>query len=177
MIEFGDDRLPAKFWRRVSIKNSGCWEWVGPRSRHGNYGRFCVSNRGDTVRAHRHLYLVLIGMNNPENSILHSCDNAPCVNPLHLSEGTQQQNMSDASARGRMRHGEGSYKAKITEDDVVQARTLKSLGARVKDISEAFQISSSQMSRILRGLSWRHLNSATYIWEGNLTLTAKPVRL
>ena len=32
---------------------------------------------------------------------LHSCDNPSCVNPLHLREGTQSENIREAFAKGR----------------------------------------------------------------------------
>jgi len=34
---------------------------------------------------------------------MHACDNRMCVNPDHLSEGTQKRNLNDAIARGRNR--------------------------------------------------------------------------
>ncbi len=36
---------------------------------------------------------------------LHTCDNAPCVNPQHLYIGTQQDNMNDRVQRGRWKGG------------------------------------------------------------------------
>ncbi len=35
--------------------------------------------------------------------VMHSCDNAGCFNPAHLSIGTQQQNIIDSVLRGRDR--------------------------------------------------------------------------
>ena len=35
--------------------------------------------------------------------VMHSCDTPNCVNPNHLSVGTQLENMRDAARKGRMR--------------------------------------------------------------------------
>lgn len=37
--------------------------------------------------------------------VMHSCDNPPCINPEHLSEGTHADNAADAKAKGRTRGG------------------------------------------------------------------------
>lgn len=84
--------------------------------------------------------------------ILHNCDNSRCVNPEHLYEGTQLQNMRDRLARGkyargnkhplrknpelaargdangsrlfpeRLSRGSNRYNARLTEVDVVVIR-------------------------------------------------------
>jgi hypothetical protein len=35
----------------------------------------------------------------------HACDNPPCINPDHLIEGTQADNVADTVTRGRQRGG------------------------------------------------------------------------
>jgi hypothetical protein len=37
----------------------------------------------------------------PGQVIRHTCDNPPCVNPLHLMVGTQRDNSQDMAQRGR----------------------------------------------------------------------------
>lgn len=55
--------------------------------------------------------------------VLHKCDIPPCVNPSHLTVGTQGDNMRQSSLRGR-RH------RKITRGDAERIRALLSDGKR-----------------------------------------------
>ena len=43
--------------------------------------------------------------------VMHTCDNPGCFNPEHLVLGTQQDNIDDAMAKGRMVPGPGRPKA------------------------------------------------------------------
>ena len=92
--------LPA-YWSKVSKGVSGeCWIWTGYIARTG-YGR--MRARRKPYAAHRlALWMALgrplVGM------VLHSCDVPLCVNPEHLREGTQFDNMRDMVERGRHRY-------------------------------------------------------------------------
>lgn len=92
----------AFFWSRVAIKTDpdACWEWQGRCARFG-YGR--MQFRGKTVAAHRIAWAISVGrMPRTGMVICHSCDNPPCCNPRHLREDTQQGNMQEMVAKGRM---------------------------------------------------------------------------
>jgi hypothetical protein len=41
----------------------------------------------------------------PEQNILHTCDTPLCVNPAHLIDGSQAENMRQAIERGRVAYG------------------------------------------------------------------------
>jgi HNH endonuclease len=92
-----DKQLQA-FWAKVDIKGKGdCWEWTAGTQSKG-YGSFSVD--GKTYNAHRISFMLANGYM-PRLLVLHSCDNRRCVNPNHLSEGTQLENVRDMHQKGR----------------------------------------------------------------------------
>lgn len=88
-----------EFWERVKLTAdaSRCWLWFGPSDKHG-YGIWNMN--GQRWSAHRFALYLTKGKELTLNA-LHKCDNPPCVNPNHLYEGTQSQNMVDSWQRTR----------------------------------------------------------------------------
>ena len=91
-----------RFWAKVDIRGEDeCWVWTG--NKWGNYGRF-KDDDGRWVGSHRWVLEEKLGRFLPSDIYaLHSCDNPPCCNPKHISEGTHAENMQQMSARGRGR--------------------------------------------------------------------------
>lgn len=95
-------------------KDSGCWEWKGAKTTSG-YGRMKVNNQA--WMAHRYSYTIHKGDIGPGLLVLHSCDNPCCINPEHLSVGTQKDNMADCKAKGRLyRPGGPKGTSKVRRD-------------------------------------------------------------
>lgn len=94
--------------------NSGCWLWDADTDNKG-YGR--IRDDGKVRLAHRVSLFLNVGKF-PTKFVLHRCDTPCCVNPEHLYEGTQLDNMRDRSTRGRMadQRGERSHRAKLTTE-------------------------------------------------------------
>ena len=97
----------ARFWSKVK-KTEGCWLWLGGKSSDG-YGKFNIGNH-DT-NAHRVAYTLKVGNVPPGVSVLHSCDNPPCVRPEHLFLGTQLDNVTDMHKKGRGNKASGDRNA------------------------------------------------------------------
>lgn len=158
-----------------------CWEWNGTVDRNG-YGVFCARTK-HTKRnhyfAHRVMWMLVFGDDPVGMSVCHSCDNPKCVNPFHLWEGTQRQNMKDMIAKGRdacllsgrnkpSGHkrpdvaerctGSKHHKAKMTEQDVLLARSEFANGVLVAHLAKRYGVRHITMSRAISGETWKHLN-------------------
>lgn len=90
--------------------------------------------------------------------IRHGCDNPSCINPDHLSVGTQRENVMDRESRGRRDvKGEQVGTAKLTETDILGILASDISGA---DLARKYGVSPSTISLIRLGKSWRHVRSA-----------------
>lgn len=79
-----------------------CREYDGTRNADG-YGILPKAVYGSRL-AHRAVLAEKLGR--PVIGVArHTCDNPPCIEPEHLIEGTQADNMADAAERGRARGG------------------------------------------------------------------------
>lgn len=94
---------PERFWNRVE-KSDGCWLWRGDKNRKG-YGVVSMIANGKRTRvlAHRYSFLFHHGPIHRHLVVMHLCDVRDCVNPAHLSIGTQGDNIRDMMTKRRHR--------------------------------------------------------------------------
>ncbi len=78
-----------RFWQKVEIVPSGCWEWKGSKI-NTNYGMFWFENK--RILAHRYTFQQVYGQIPEGLEIDHLCRNRACVNPLHLEAVNHQVN-------------------------------------------------------------------------------------
>jgi len=112
--------------------SKACWPWLGFRNPKG-YGQSYLNNK--TMLAHRWSYQYHYGVSIPiQMHVLHSCDNPGCCNPLHLSLGTNQDNVNDKINRGRFR----GKQTKFTQEELNKMKQLRELGLSRDKIAKLF---------------------------------------
>lgn len=152
------EALKQRFHQKyVRIPEGGCWVWTAADNH--RYG--LISNGSKMLKAHRVSYEIHVGQIPEGLVVMHSCDNPLCVNPEHLSVGTQLDNIRDRDMKGRqvpnMPAGSSNGMHKLTETEVLSIRRLRSAGWSHSAIAERFGVSRSCISAILSGKRWAHL--------------------
>ncbi|NBW08269.1 MAG: HNH endonuclease [Caulobacteraceae bacterium] len=139
----------------VRVPFSGCQIWMGVTNEHG-YGLIGMGRR--LLKTHRAAYLVAHG-GIPEKDgyhgavIRHTCDNPSCINPAHLTVGTQADNNGDMVKRNRNRFGSLHHAAKLTEKDIPEILAAKGKETQ-KSIASRYGVYPSVISRIYSGEAW-----------------------
>lgn len=158
MKPFNQAEQVSAFWRRVDVSGGAmaCWLWAGGSYVSG-YGAFRWGGRSRTthrVALELHLHRAL----SPGAHVLHSCDNKACVNPAHLREGTNADNIRDKVERGGAPRGEGHLGARLTEADVYSIRAAAA-GGLLSDatIARRYGVVTGTVQAIRERRSWSWL--------------------
>lgn len=88
--EFGDARLPARFWSKAYVNSEGCWIWIGHLNAGRGYG--VATWRKRQYKAHRVTYIALVGAIPLGRYIDHLCRVRACCNPAHLEVVSGREN-------------------------------------------------------------------------------------
>lgn len=152
-----DESLKKRFYQKFDKGNaSDCWEWKASIAGIG-YGQIKLTGQRRQAYAHRVAYILENG-DIPENMIVcHRCDNPKCVNPDHLFLGTQKDNMLDMKQKNRQTNGEKNARAKLTDQDVREIRSLLETGISQRKIASIYGVHQIQVSRIKTGKRWSHV--------------------
>lgn len=102
MSKDAPERIWAEaFWSGVNpLGEYECWPWLKTKMGRG-YGSLRVKGANPTG-AHRVSWAIHNGRwPKRREVVMHSCDNPICVNPNHLSVGSQSDNIQDCVRKGR----------------------------------------------------------------------------
>lgn len=151
-----DPFVMARFLANTIRDRRDCWNWTGSENSNG-YGRFVLNDRH--ILAHRLSYELFFGKIPNGLNVCHKCDNRKCVNPEHLWLGSQSENLTDASTKGRMKqpdtraHRNGN--TTLTWDKVRAIRAMHARGLRKFHIARLFNVSASTISNITNHQTWK----------------------
>lgn len=127
--------------------NTGCWEYTKCTNEKG-YG--VIRYNGKNAKAHRVSYLIFNGSYDKKLCILHKCDNPKCINPEHLSIGTQLENIEDMDMKGR-RH------SILTRKDVEEIRASTEISSA---IASKYGVAARTIRRARDKKHWQPLPSS-----------------
>tara|TARA_R110002153_G_scaffold54447_2_gene151665 strand:- start:528 stop:950 length:423 start_codon:yes stop_codon:yes gene_type:complete len=128
---------------------SDCIETTYCRDRKG-YGR--RHHDGKLRGAHRVAYIEAHGLTHEDIDglhVMHTCDNPPCINPEHLTLGTNQENIDDKVRKGRC--AKRAKPRKYSDDLITQALTLRAGGMNLTEITRLTGIPGPYVSKLFRG--------------------------
>ncbi len=140
----------------TGVKNNIGYPFIGIRDATGKY---------KMATAHRLALMLKLGRDiAPGMNANHTCHRRDCVNPQHLTEGTQQQKIRDMNAdgrhvnngtaeRGSYNHKQANRTYKYSEEEITWIRNATIIEIRRKynlDIVKA----GSFRSQIRKGYKW-----------------------
>ena len=134
------------------INEDGCHVVTSHVLDKDGYGKF--TRGGKNWQIHRYVYTQNHGEIPKGLVVMHSCDNPSCINPDHLSLGTQLDNAKDMIEKGRAgkRGRPTGYRPplrKTTESSVAQLRVSKGLSQ--SELAEQAEIHQSTLAKIEAG--------------------------
>lgn len=146
--------VEERLFGNINITAVGCWEWNGNKRPDG-YGTI-YSYVHKMMRAHRMSWLVVNGEIPKDMDVLHKCDNPPCINPDHLWIGTDADKVRDMDKKGRHSKGEQNHH-KLSGKQVVAILDMLKNGLRQSECGKRFNVHRSNILKIKRGLTWKHI--------------------
>lgn len=143
------ERFLSKTSPNFEDTKSQCWIWYGALEKAG-YGSFNL--RGKTIRASRLSFLHFKDSIPSGMMVCHTCDIKRCINPEHLFLGTMSDNVMDSVNKGLVARGEKHVQAKLSNEQVVEAKELYRSGLHTqKEISQKYGVCAGYMSRLING--------------------------
>lgn len=152
----------VKFEQHCNRTDGGCWVWGGPKDGCGYGLLHCGAKR---LSAHRFSLMLKTGDAGEGMVAMHSCDTPACVNPDHLSWGTQGDNMRDMVAKGRNAGktavGARHPAAKYSEEDI---RAIRASDESHTDLAKKYGVTPQSIAYV-RVKGWTSVSGATVAFK------------
>lgn len=159
--------VAERFWLKVNRDGpipphrphlGSCWIWTASLKQSG-YGQFQITRRGNIESAHRVSWTIHYGPIPDGLSVLHRCDNPPCVRPDHLFLGTQADNGLDMAEKKRSTFGQRNAQSKLTDEQVIAIRRKYAAGGcSHRGLAAEFGMAHQTIRNILIRKIWKHLD-------------------
>lgn len=140
-----------KFWKSVTKQDDGCW--ICRLTPSGIYSRITVGG----VRMMGHVFSLRLKLRRPIRSgfiASHCCNNPRCVNPDHLEEETQANNMRKMVRDGRHspRKGDNNFNTVISDANVLYIRnSLSSKSKTVRQLARELRVTYQAVWNVAKG--------------------------
>lgn len=140
-----------RFWKHVNapkdLNTKQCWLWTGaPSGKDGKYAQTRMGARKEYV--HRVAYEMFYNVQIPSDQlVMHKCDVTLCVNPHHLTLGSQSDNMIDCSSKNRLN-------VTLSPDNVRYIIRQMINGVRPVELAKQFGVQRGTISHIRSGTNW-----------------------
>ena len=141
-------------FKYVINNKTNCWECIDAPNKKG-YCRLRIKNQH--FMAHRASFYAHNKHIDPILRVCHTCDNPKCINPNHLFQGTDKENIQDAVQKGRWVNVGSNPNSHINGRKSVSNETIKniiklrSLGYTYKIISKVLKVSPQHACDIVNG--------------------------
>ncbi len=137
---------PTERFKAKLVREDECLVYKGCRDKWG-YAQLGID--GKRRQAHRYAWELRRGPIPAGLKVLHTCDNPPCCNPLHLFLGTDADNLRDKRMKGR-------DPKLLKPAQVLEIRAL--LGSMPqKEIAERFNVTAGVVSKLKLGKSYSEI--------------------
>ncbi|UZT28587.1 response regulator [Bacillus phage vB_BceS_LY5] len=146
--------IPRKI--EYEINKNGCYICTS-HAQNSSDGHIRIRRNGKRYLAHRYVYEQHYGEIPKDLVVRHKCDTPQCLNVDHMELGTPLDNVQDRVSRGRNAVGENASKAKLTEIEVLEIRSLYAEGNTGTALAKIFNVTSSTIYGIVNKKYWKHI--------------------
>jgi HNH endonuclease len=135
--------LADQLYSNIEVDDkTNCWNWTKYKNKKG-YGTVKINKTMQL--AHRMSYKQATGSLLDKKHVLHRCDNPSCINPDHLWEGDNLDNVIDKVNKGR----QGS---KLTKQDAID---IKNSTKTTAELQQLYPVTAGHIRLIKTNKTWK----------------------